>query len=216
MNSERVDYQASLPSASRPRLVLPRRSTLPGLTVALIGAWLPAMAHDGFGPVTPPLEVPHIELMTSDDERLPLHRLLIGHATAVQLMFTNCRSICPIDAATLARVQDALGDHPPKKTQLLSLSIDPETDTPEKMRSWLERFGARPMWTAAAPLPEDILRVRAFFDRRSNFGESHSTVISLIDSQARLVWRTLELPSPQEVAKLLNGFVEAEPRGSER
>jgi hypothetical protein len=65
-------------------------------------------------------------------------------------------------------------------------------------------------------LPEDILRVRAFFDRRSNFGESHSTVISLIDSQARLVWRTLELPSPQEVAKLLNGFVEAELRGSER
>jgi protein SCO1/2 len=194
---------------------LSRRGILHGLTLALTGASLPATAHN-FGPVTPPLEVPHIELITSDGERRPFHRILIGHATAVQLMFTNCRSICPIEAATLARVQDALGDHPANQTQLLSLSIDPETDTPEKMRSWLERFGAGHMWTAAAPLPDDIPRVRAFFDRRSDFGESHSTVVSLIDSQARLVWQTLELPSPQEVANLLNGIVEAELRVSKR
>jgi protein SCO1/2 len=83
------------------------------------------------------------------------------------------------------------------------LSIDPVTDTPEVLKAWLERFGAQPGWTAASPAETDLERVRAFFDRASALGEDHSTTIYLVDRNGLLVWRTLELPAPDEVASLL-------------
>jgi protein SCO1/2 len=81
-------------------------------------------------------------------------------------------SICPIEAVTLARVQDALGSDATDNIRLLSLSIDPETDTPAVLKTWLERFGARQGWTAASPAGADLPRVRAFFDGPSNVGRT--------------------------------------------
>lgn len=194
--------------------VLTRRRVLTGATATVVGSYSHAEAHE-VGAVIPPIAVPQINVITSAGEHRSLRDLLAGYATAMQLMFTSCRSICPIEAATLSRVQDALGGYPRSDIRLLSLSIDPDNDTPEKLRSWLERFGARPVWTAAAPLVEDIPKVRILFDRRSYLGEDHSTAVGLIDGQARLVWRTSELPSPREVANALDSIADAKLPASE-
>src|SRR5262249_16725434 len=80
-----------------------------------------------------------------------LRDLLRGRVTAVQLMFSKCRSICPIEAVTLARVQDALGHKFADNIRLLSLSIDPETDTPAVLKAWVGRVRAAQGGTAGAP-----------------------------------------------------------------
>jgi protein SCO1/2 len=189
-----------------PGRALARRLLLTGLVAAFGLQLLPARAHDNPGLVKPPIEVPEITVLSPDGVRAPLRDLLRGRVTAIQLMFSKCKSICPIEAATLARVQEALEavkDNSTDGVQLLSLSIDPATDTPEVLKAWLERFGARRGWTAASPAEADLGRVRAFFDRASALGEDHSTAIYLVDRSALLVWRTLELPAPDEVARLL-------------
>jgi protein SCO1/2 len=185
---------------------LARRLFLTGLAAAFGLQLLPASAHDSPGLVNPPIEVPDITVVSADGVRAPLRDLLRGRVTAIQLMFSKCKSICPIEAATLARVQEALEavkDSSTDNIQLLSLSIDPVTDTPEVLKAWLERFGAQRGWTAASPAEADLGRVRAFFDRASALGEDHSTTICLVDRSGLLVWRTLELPAPDEVARLL-------------
>jgi protein SCO1/2 len=190
----------------RPGRALARRLFLTGLVAAFGLQLLPARAHDSPGLVKPPIEVADITVLSADGVRAPLRDLLRGRVTAIQLMFSKCRSICPIEAATLARVQEALEavkDNSTDGIQLLSLSIDPVTDTPEVLQAWLERFGAQRGWTAASPAEADLGRVRAFFDRASALGEDHSTTISLVDRNGLLVWRTLELPAPDEVARLL-------------
>jgi cytochrome oxidase Cu insertion factor (SCO1/SenC/PrrC family) len=93
--------------------------------------------------------------------------------------------------------------------QLLSLSIDPLADTPEVLKAWLDGLGARAGWTAASPAKADLARARAFFDGVSGFGEDHSTAMSLVNRAGMLVWRTPELPAPDEVAQLL-GHLQAE------
>jgi protein SCO1/2 len=186
---------------------------LTGLVAAFGLQLLPARAHD-IGLVKPPIEVPNVTVVSADGVRAPLSDLLRGRATAIQLMFSKCKSICPIEAATLARVQEALEavkDNSIDDIQLLSLSIDPATDTPEVLKAWLERFGAKRGWTAASSAETDLARVRAFFDRASSLGEDHSTVISLVDRNGRLVFRTLELPPPDEVARLLIQLQRARP-----
>jgi protein SCO1/2 len=179
-----------------------RRSVLSGLAATLSLNWVPTSAHD-VGPVKPPIEVPNISVMSSEGLRTPVRDLLRGQVTAVQLMFSRCKSICPIEAATLARVQEALGDEPADDIQLLSLSVDPITDTPEVLRAWLKRFGAGHRWIAAAPTEADLPRVKTFFDRPSALGEVHSTAVSLVDRGGFVVWRTLDLPAPNEVAMIL-------------
>ena len=181
---------------------LTRRSILSGLVAAFSLNWIAARAHD-VGPIKPPIEVPNVTVISSDGLRAPLHDLLRGKVTAIQLMFSKSKSICPIEAATLARVQEALGAHPAEDIRLLSLSIDPATDTVDVLRAWLDRFGARHGWIAASPADADLARVRAFFDRPSALGEIHSTAVSLVDRRGFVVWRTLDLPAPNEVAMLL-------------
>ena len=185
---------------------LARRLLLTGLAAAFGLQLMPARAHDNPGLVKPPIEVPDITVVSADGVRAPLRDLLRGRVTAVQLMFSKCKSICPIEAATLARVQEALEaakDNSTDNIQLLSLSTDPATDTPDVLKVWLERFGAQRGWTAASPTEADLGRVRGFFDRASALGEDHSTTVYLVDRNGLLVWRTLELPAPDEVARLL-------------
>jgi protein SCO1/2 len=182
---------------------------LTGIVAALGMPLLSAGAHENVGPVQPPIAVPDVLVVPLDGTRGSLRDQLRGRVTAIQLMFTRCKSICPIEAATLARVQEALGDKPGDKIRLLSLSIDPVTDTPDVLKAWLERFGARQGWTAVSPTEADLPRVKAFFDGPSNVGEDHTTAISVIDPNGMLVWRTLDLPEPNEVAKLLRHLQKA-------
>lgn len=185
---------------------LGRRSVLAGPAAGLALRSVPALAHGSIGPVKPPVGVPDIEIVTNDGFRGPLRERLLGRVTAIQLMFTQCKSICPIEAATFARTQDALAAMSPDGIQLLSLSIDPLTDTPEVMGAWLDGLGAKAGWTAAAPAKADLARARAFFDGPSDFGEDHSTAMSLFNRAGLLVWRTPELPAPNEVVRLLGHF----------
>jgi protein SCO1/2 len=160
-------------------------------------------AHERVGPVKPPILVPDLSVVSSDGVLASVRDLLSGKVTAIQLMFTKCKSICPIEAGTLARVEEALADYPGDDIQLLSLSIDPTTDTPEVLKAWLERFGAQRRWNAVSPAEADLARVKSFFDRPSSVGEIHSTAIHLVDRNGFLVWRTFDLPDANEVAKLL-------------
>lgn len=191
---------ARRPGATRP---VRRRSVLAGLAAGLALRAVPAFAHGSLGPVKPPLGAPDIEIVTSDGFRGPLRERLLGRATAIQLMFTQCKSICPIEAATFARTQEALAGIAADGIQLLSLSIDPLNDTPEVLQAWLDGLGAGAGWTAAAPVKADLARARAFFDGASDFGEDHSTAMSLMNRAGLLVWRTPELPAPSEVVRLL-------------
>jgi len=188
---------------------VPRRRMLAGLAAGLALRALPATAHGAIGPVKPPARVPEIIVLSSDGSRGPLHARLLGQVTAVQLMFTTCRSICPIEAATFVRTQQALARFPANGIQLLSLSIDPATDTPDVLRAWLDNLGAGPGWTAASPASADLARARQFFDGASSLGEDHSTAMSLIDQSGRLVWRTAELPAADDVARMLSQLQQA-------
>src|SRR5260370_14953162 len=185
------------------RLVVRRRVFLTGLVAALGIPPLSAGGHENVGLIEPPIAVPDVVVVSLDGTRGSLRDILRGRVTAIQLMFSRCTSICPIEAATLARVQEALGDKASDMIQLLSLSIDPVTDTPDILKAWLERFGARQGWTAVSPTEADLPHVRAFFDHSSPLGEDHSTAVHVVNTKRMLVWRTQELPEPNGVAKLL-------------
>jgi protein SCO1/2 len=175
----------------------------------LIAASMPAVemgsaaGRDEFGPVQPPTSPPSTRLISSEGKPAELARLLQGRITAVQLMFTGCSSTCPLQGAVFANTQELIA-HSSADLQLLSISIDPLGDTPSSLRGWLASFAAKPSrWTGAVLTTADRDRLVDFLRGRATGLDSHATRVYLFDRQARLIYRTTELPTAERIANQL-------------
>jgi protein SCO1 len=159
----------------------------------------------GHGKITPPVPVPDLALTRHDGMRTTLLRHVRGRATAIHLMFASCTTTCPLQAAIFRKVQDRLPNMGKSGMQLLSLTIDPANDTPRVLSEWLRHYHAGPDWIAAAPRSSDVPQLQGFFGKTSGSSD-HSTQVHILDRSGNLVWRTYELPTPEEIAGILKGF----------
>src|SRR6185295_19364343 len=100
--------------------------------------------------------VPNVPVVTHDGKVLNFYDDLIKDKIfVVSFLFTSCRDVCPIAAARLAQLQERLGDRMGKEIFFYSISIDPENDTPDKLKKYAEAFGAGPGWLFLTGIPED-------------------------------------------------------------
>jgi len=159
-------------------------------------------AHQ-LGLVDPAIAIPRLTCVCSDGRSTTLLELLNGKTTAVQLMFTGCSAICPMQGALYARIQSYLTDQAKRNIQLLSLSIDPLSDDPKALSGWLKRFDAREGWIAAAPAMAALTQMTTLFNGRAALPDTHSGQVYLVRRDAQLVWRTADLPAPRDVVDLL-------------
>jgi len=162
-----------------------------------------ARAHSAFGPVQPALPAPALAVRDMAGKSVPLSSLLTGQVTAVQLMFTGCSATCPIQGAVFADAQARLAKEN-AGLRLLSLSIDPLGDDLPAMRAWLAKFGAQsPRWAAALPKLKDVDPLLDFLRGRAPGTDRHTAQAFVFDRQARLVYRTEDMPQPEELVKLM-------------
>jgi len=109
---------------------------------------------------------PEVTLVDSRGEPVPLGSVLDHPGPVVlQFIFTTCPSVCPALSTTLSAAQAELG----KRVRLVSISIDPEFDTPARLRDYAQRFNAGPQWMFLTGSREDVAAVqKAFGAYRAN------------------------------------------------
>jgi protein SCO1 len=117
-------------------------------------------------------EVPDVPLLDQDGHAVSLTTILgASQSVAVNFIFTSCTTICPVQSATFAQLRGALGADA-DGLRLVTISIDPEFDTPEVMKKYAERFGATPQWrllTGDAGRIATVLRAfKAFYGGKVN------------------------------------------------
>lgn len=158
----------------------------------------PAAAHEAPGPLLPPLPLPALPLLLDDGSSTDLRSLLLGRVTAVQFVLTQCSAICPLLGALFMQTQTKLMQRPPSAVQLLSISLDPIGDSPQAMARWLQKQGVQtqPAWRGAVPRADQSSALETL---RSLGGgptqrDQHSAQVFLVDRQARLVFRSDDLP----------------------
>ena len=91
-------------------------------------------------------QIPDVRLVRDDGETVTLaHELDDGRPVVLAFIYTTCTTVCPLTSHTLAELQRRLG---PRRDQvhLVSISIDPEYDTPARLREYAQQFGAGPEW----------------------------------------------------------------------
>lgn len=89
----------------------------------------------------------NVELVNQNGETMRLYRdLLHGKVVVINTLFTECTGICPVMTKTFQKIQEHVGDRLGKDVHLISISVDPENDTPEKLEAFAQKFDARPGW----------------------------------------------------------------------
>ncbi len=145
-------------------------------------------AKEPAGQDAPELKIPDLALLDQNGRKVRFYSDLVkGRVVAINFIFTTCTTICPPLAMTFSRIQKLMGERMGKDAHLISVSVDPVTDTPERLNAWAEKFGRRPGWTLVTgdkqQLDELLKSLGAFPDRR----EAHSPLV-LIGNDASGYW----------------------------
>ena len=127
--------------------------------VAAFALVLTVAAHSTIGGATAPV-IPDVVLQDQEGRSVRAYSDVIkGRLVVMNFIFTSCTTVCSPMGANFAALQSQLGPH--SDVALVSLSLDPLTDTPQRLKQWSERFGARPGWTLLTGSKDDVDRLLA-------------------------------------------------------
>jgi cytochrome oxidase Cu insertion factor (SCO1/SenC/PrrC family) len=154
---------------------------------------------------SPKMNIPDTELVDQNGQKIHFYTDLVkGQTVVINFIFTTCTTICPPLGATFARVQKELGDKVGRDVRFISISVDPATDTPERLKAWGEKFHAGEGWTFVTgdkPQVDELLRALGSSSARR---EDHSPTI-LIGNDAHGTWtRTYGLANTSKLVQIIN------------
>jgi len=112
-------------------------------------------------PEPPPVigRVPEFTLVDSGGQSFGSKELR-GQVYIASFFFTSCRSICPAIMRGMTKLQDGFNERGIKGVRLVSITVDPEHDTPEVLRAYAKELGADPArWTFLTGDPATIRTV---------------------------------------------------------
>lgn len=131
---------------------------------------------------------PNLTVQDQDGRQLNFYDdVLHGKIVVISFIYTTCRDICPLVTARLAQVQEKLGDAVGRDVFFVSISVDPERDTPERLKAHADAFGAGAGWKFITGDVEIIRQVRHKLGERSKSLGEHRNEI-LIGNDATGEW----------------------------
>jgi cytochrome oxidase Cu insertion factor (SCO1/SenC/PrrC family) len=156
----------------------------------------------------PKLHIPDIEVLDQNGRKVHFYTDLVkGQTVVINFIFTTCTTICPPLGATFARVQKELGDKAGRDVRFISISVDPATDTPERLKAWGAKFHAGEGWTFVTgnkPQVDELLRALGASSARR---EDHSPTV-LIGNDAHGAWtRTYGLANTGQLVQIINDIM---------
>lgn len=110
-----------------------------------------------------PYQTPDVKLLDANGKPVSLRSSLDGgDPVMLNFVFTTCTAICPVMSATFSMVQEKLGPSD-GKMRLVSVSIDPEQDSPSRLNAYAKRFGAGAQWSMLTGSTESSIAVQRAF-----------------------------------------------------
>lgn len=158
-----------------------------GLLLALVGTGCGREPVGATPAEAAPAPLPDAALVDEQGKAVRFAEIVGGRVAVVNAFFTSCKEICPTMAATLAGVADGLGARLGDDVVMVSLSLDPATDTPERLRTFAAAHGGRPGWRF---LTGDRAEVLGLLDALGLGGvpkDQHAPVL-LIGAPGRTAW----------------------------
>jgi protein SCO1/2 len=167
-----------------------RAAVLAGLALLTLPSLAPA--HDAGGdkrlPVIRP--APPFTLISQDGRSVALADLR-GKVLAVTFIYTGCPDICPLVTQKMVEVQNALGAAFGAKIAFVSITLDPERDTPAVLKDYAQSWGAKPdgwMFLTGSPaaIRDVTRRYGVFFAKKEDGSVDHTQLTTLVDADGQM------------------------------
>jgi len=159
---------------------------------------------------------PAFALTDQEGKRLSL-RALRGKVVAVTFIYTTCADTCPLLTAKMASIQERLGRDFGTRVRFVSITVDPEVDTPDALRQYARARGTDVAgWSFLTGTAEDIREVTrryGVFARKAAQGDvDHTFLTSLVDRNGVLRVQYLGVRfDPDEMLRDLRSLLQKDP-----
>jgi protein SCO1 len=143
--------------------------------------------------------VPAVTLVRDDGKSVSLPaEMNDGRPVMLNFIFTSCGSICPLMSQVFAQVQSKLGPES-EKIHLMSISTDPEQDTPARLTEYARKFHAGPEWQHYTGTLNASLAAQQAFNVYRGDKMSH-TPVTLLRAAPGQPWRRIDgFATPDEL-----------------
>jgi cytochrome oxidase Cu insertion factor (SCO1/SenC/PrrC family) len=132
--------------------------------------------------------------------------LVKGKVVVLHCFFTSCKGSCVVMSGSLAKLQERLGDRLGRDVVILSLTVDPATDSVAELAMYAKKCGARPGWHFLTGTKEDLARVQRKLGQFMESRESHTSIM-VVGNEATGLW--MKHPDPADVEGLYKKVEEA-------
>ena len=155
------------------------------------------------------LRIPDVTIYDQNRQRLRFYTDLVrGETVAINFIFTTCTTICPPMTATFRRVQQQLGERSGRDVYLISVSVDPVTDVPERLHDFAAKFNAGPGWTFVTGSKTDIDSLLQALGVAVTDKNDHTPMILVGNDMAGYWTRAYGLSPPTTLVNLINAVAD--------
>jgi protein SCO1/2 len=150
----------------------------------------------------PTVKIPDTQVLDQFGKELNFSDLVKDKVVAINFVFTTCTAICPSLTATFRRVQQEAAARG-LQVQLISISVDPTTDTPERLKDFAAKFKAEPGWTFVTGEKTRIDSVLQALGAAVSNRNDHTPMILIGNATSDYWTRAYGLTSPVKIVDLL-------------
>jgi protein SCO1/2 len=149
-----------------------------------------------------------VELINQDGEKVRFYSdVLKNRVVVINTFFTTCQSICPPMNRNFEKIQEALGARLGKEVFLVSITVDPETDTPTRLKEYGRRFHARPGWIFLTGKKENVdwalYKLGQYVETKDNH-----TSIFIIGNEPKGLWKkAMGLAKAEELIRIVEDVI---------
>ena len=156
--------------------------------------------HAGSGASATTVRFPMADLIDSNGHPFRFDQAAFDASVVlIDFVYTTCTTICPVLTATMAAAQHRLARHLGDQVVLVSVSVDPTNDTPEKLSAYAQRFHAGEHWRWLTGKKGQVDRVLRAFGLTTGAPEEHPPVM-LVGRPTKNRWlRWVGIPATESV-----------------
>ena len=153
------------------------------------------------------LDVPDVELLDQDGEPGKFVSNRIGdNIAAVTFTFTHCTTICPTLDGIFKRLQTDLAEDLGEDAVMLTLSVDPVNDIPERLKQRAGKLEARPGWTFLTGEKDRVNNLLRALEVYAPDITEHPPTVFVVDGRRGVWTRLTGFPTPAKIVEVMDGY----------
>ena len=153
-----------------------------------------------------------VELIDQDGRPQRLYSdLFKGKVVIINPFFTTCTGVCPPMTRNLEAIQDWLGSRLGKEVHMISITVDPETDTPLKLKQYAAQFHAKPGWYFVGGTRENTEMALRKLGQYVQEKSDHSTLMIVGNLRTGLWKKALAMARPADLIAIVESVVNDKP-----